>query len=199
MRQDLSRTPNPKPGCSRSDVQARRAVFVENFIASGNATQAALQAGFSPRTAGQQGSRLLKLVEVQQEISARRTARIKKFELSTDRVLRELSRIVFLDPRQFFNRDGTMKAITELDEDCAAGIASLVITEIKDEKGVITGCTRKIRFWDKNAALQKAMTKLGLFTERRDPHLGPLYDLTPEETREALEMVNAAIRNAQGV
>jgi phage terminase small subunit len=39
--------------------------FVESYVSTGNATQAAIDAGFSPKTAYSSGNRLLKKVEVQ--------------------------------------------------------------------------------------------------------------------------------------
>ena len=43
--------------------------FVTEYLVDLNASQAALRAGYSPRTAPQQGSRLLKNVEVQAAIA----------------------------------------------------------------------------------------------------------------------------------
>lgn len=54
-------------------LSERRRVFVESFMgeARGNATRAALAAGYSKATARQQGSRLLTFVDVQQAIAER--------------------------------------------------------------------------------------------------------------------------------
>lgn len=43
-------------------------MFPGQYVETGNATQAARLAGYSPRTAYSQGSRLLTFVEVQQAI-----------------------------------------------------------------------------------------------------------------------------------
>ena len=50
-------------------LNAMRQAFVEAFC--GNATEAALEAGYSPKTAYSQGQRLLKNVEVKAAIAAR--------------------------------------------------------------------------------------------------------------------------------
>lgn len=49
----------------------KQAVFVSEYLVDLNATQAAIRAGYSPRTAYSQGQRLLKNVEVQQAIQDR--------------------------------------------------------------------------------------------------------------------------------
>ncbi len=47
----------------------KRQRFVEEYVVDGNATAAARRAGYSARTAKQQGSRLLTYVDVQAEIA----------------------------------------------------------------------------------------------------------------------------------
>ena len=55
-------------------LNAKRQAFVDAW--EGNATAAALAAGYSPKTAYSQGQRLLKIVEVQEAIKARETQRL---------------------------------------------------------------------------------------------------------------------------
>ena len=49
-----------------TSLTLRRQKFVSEYVETGNATEAARLAGYSPRTAYSQGSRLLTFVEVQQ-------------------------------------------------------------------------------------------------------------------------------------
>ena len=51
-------------------MNARQRVFADNFLQSGNATQAAIQAGYEKGSAGTTGSRLLKNAGVKQYIGA---------------------------------------------------------------------------------------------------------------------------------
>lgn len=55
-------------------LNAKRQAFVD--VWEGNATAAALAAGYSPKTAYSQGQRLLKTVEVQEAIKAREAQRL---------------------------------------------------------------------------------------------------------------------------
>lgn len=55
-------------------LNAKRQAFVDAW--EGNATAAALAAGYSPKTAYSQGQRLLKIVEVQDAIKAREAQRL---------------------------------------------------------------------------------------------------------------------------
>lgn len=56
------------------ELTAKQQAFVEAY--AGNATAAALAAGYSPKTAYSQGQRLLKIVEVQDAIKAREAKRL---------------------------------------------------------------------------------------------------------------------------
>lgn len=52
-------------------MNARQARFVEEYLVDMNATQAAIRAGYSEKTAYSQGSRLLKNAEIQARVRAR--------------------------------------------------------------------------------------------------------------------------------
>lgn len=66
----------------------RQKAFVEAYLANGfNATQAAITAGYSAKTAYSQGSRLLRNVEVQTAIQAR----MKDLAMSADEAMLRLS------------------------------------------------------------------------------------------------------------
>jgi phage terminase small subunit len=63
---------SPAPGRRPTGhVNERERRFVEHFMASGNATKAAVQAGYSKKTAGQIGYRLLRKVQIQRAIAER--------------------------------------------------------------------------------------------------------------------------------
>jgi Terminase small subunit len=88
------------------DLGLRQEHFVEEYLVDLNATQAALRAGYSPKTAEAQGSRLLSHVKVQRAITARMAERSKRTEVAADRALLEIARIAFSDLRRLFHEDG---------------------------------------------------------------------------------------------
>jgi hypothetical protein len=63
-------------------------------------------------------------------------------------------------PRKLFRKDGTPIPISELDDDTAAMISAIEVDA--------DGRLMRIRLWDKNAALEKAMKHLGLYTRRSE-------------------------------
>ena len=80
--------------------------FVAEYLVDLNATQAALRAGYSPRTAPQQGSRLLKNVEVQAAIAAQQAQQLEVVEVRIEDVLRDLKAIAHTDLRALSQQSG---------------------------------------------------------------------------------------------
>lgn len=150
-------------GNSQAAAAQRRKRFIAAYLQNGNnATEAAKSAGFSAKTAYSAGGRLLKKVDVKEALARAAQAVAEKAGLSVERTLREVARIAYSDPRRFYNPDGSLKEIHELDEDTAATVAQVEIDEIKAD-GVVIGRTKKLKHWDKNAALEKAMKYHGLY------------------------------------
>lgn len=67
-----------------NDKQRR---FVEEYLIDLNATQAAIRAGYSAKTAYSQGQRLLKHVEIQQAITEGQAQRSERVKIDQDYVL----------------------------------------------------------------------------------------------------------------
>ena len=160
--------------------------FAAEYLIDLNATQAAIRAGYSAKTAYSQGERLLRHVEVAQAVQAGQKARAVRTEITQDRVLQELARIAFFDIRQLYRPDGTMKDPTEMDADTAAALASIEVREelergTADEEAdsqaaggaarrkrgeLVGGYTIKTRVFDKVATLQLAMRHLGMLNDK---------------------------------
>lgn len=73
----------------------KRQKFVEEFLIDFNATQAARRAGYSEKTAKQQGQRLLTFVDVQELLSARSKELTDKTDNTPEKTLEKLALMVF--------------------------------------------------------------------------------------------------------
>ncbi len=73
----------------------RQRLFVLEYLVDRNATQAAIRAGYSEKTAKQIGSRLLTNVDVAAEIQKLGAKKAAKLEITQERVLQELAAIGF--------------------------------------------------------------------------------------------------------
>ena len=151
----------------------KQAKFVAEYLISGNATQAAIHAGYSPKTAHVIGLENLKkpviaslLAEKQVSIAKRQDERLEAMELTKERIAREIARIAFFDPRKMFHADGRPKEITELDDDTAAAIVGIEVLEEWDGSGenrVLRGYVKKYKVANKNTAHDQAAKILGMY------------------------------------
>ena len=71
----------------------KQARFVEEYLIDLNATQAAIRAGYSAKTAEQAGCRLLRDVQVSKAIREAQDARIERVEITQDWVLSRLASV----------------------------------------------------------------------------------------------------------
>ena len=63
----------------------RQERFIAEYAIDLNATRAAIRAGYSPKTAGSQGQRLLKNVDIATAIAVAQTFLAERVELDQDR------------------------------------------------------------------------------------------------------------------
>lgn len=80
-------------------MKSKRERFVEEYLIDLNATQAAIRSGHRESSARVRGHKLLKLPDVAAAVGAAMAAQSKRAANSADRVVRELARIAFADPR----------------------------------------------------------------------------------------------------
>lgn len=135
--------------------------FVAEFLKDQNAKQAAIRAGYSPKTSETQGPRLYRKVQVRAAIDTELAKIQEKAGVTQERILNALLNIAEIDPRKLFHRDGTLKKIHELPDDVALTIASIESDELK-------GHLKKIKFWDKPKALELLGRHLKMFVDRNE-------------------------------
>lgn len=78
-------------------LTAQQQRFVDEYLVDLNATQAAIRAGYSARTARQQGNRLLTNADVAAAVQKAQVARAERVEIEADSVLREVYAIAMAD------------------------------------------------------------------------------------------------------
>ena len=150
-------------------ITPKKQRFVDEYLVDLNATQAAIRAGYSAKTAHSQGPRLLDDVDVKELIADAMAKRAEATKITAERVLQELGRVAFFDPRRLLNADGSPRQINELDDDTAAVLAGMDISEEYEGSGDerrFVGYTKKVKLADKVGALNLAMRHLGMLTDK---------------------------------
>ncbi|MFT8418466.1 MAG: terminase small subunit [Acetobacter sp.] len=166
-----------------ANLTPKQARFVEEYLVDLNATQAALRAGYSPKTAREQASRLLSNVNVSEAISEAQKARSTRTEITQDRVLRELAKLGFGDIRDIFSEDGSLLHPGNMDADAAARISSIevVVRPVPGSQGQEVEHVAKIKAWDKLGALTQIGRHLGMFKDKLETTGNIAINITPDD------------------
>lgn len=169
--------------------------FCDEYLIDLNATQAAIRAGYSKKTARFIATENLTKPNIQAYLEKRMRKREERTEITQDRVLKEFAKIAFLDPRNFFNEDGSPKKMNELDNDTAAALAGMDVLEEYEGYGdarIFVGYTKKYKIADKLKALESLGRHLGLFNDKTEITgtvnvNNPMADLSTEELRKIVK------------
>lgn len=82
---------------AKNQLTPRQAAFVREYLIDLNATQAAIRAGYSEKTAGRTAHENLKKPEIAQAIQEAQTERAERLELTQDDVVRGLHKEATLE------------------------------------------------------------------------------------------------------
>lgn len=137
--------------------------FCQEYLIDLNATQSAIRAGYSQKTANVKASQLLTMPHVTNYIDKLVTARSRRTEVTADRVLEELARIAFVDPRNIVGMDEFGNAVFQSTDDMSEDDARC-ISEIS-QTVTENGGTIRVKMHDKVNALEKLGKHLKLFTD----------------------------------
>lgn len=131
--------------------------FVQEYLVDLNATAAAKRAGYSPKTASEQGARLLVNVKVQEAIQKAMEKRQNRVEITQDRVLQELAAIAFAKGTDY--AEIVSGVVVPHDTGDMSEIQKSAIVSIKQTKDGV-----EIRLAGKLKALELLGKHLGVFS-----------------------------------
>lgn len=140
-------------------LTAKQKRFCDEYLIDLNATQAAIRAGYSPKTACEQASRLLANVKVQDEIAIEMAERSKRTGINQDRVLMEIAKMAFVNIDDVIDLDTAKVKRTATKEDLAC-IQSVKIKQTE------FGTEREIKLCDKKSNLELLGKHLGMFKDK---------------------------------
>ncbi len=155
----------------------RQAAFVQEYLVDRNATQAAIRAGYSAKSAGQMGSSLLKNPKVAEEIARRGREIASNLEVTAGRIIQELAAIGFSNIGDYLTpgEGGRQFDWSHLSRQQLSAIAEVTVfdyaqgADVRDRRAQAAGTRpiRRIRFrlHDKLAALSQLAKYVGLFDE----------------------------------
>lgn len=145
--------------------------FVDEYLVDLNATQAAIRAGYSEKTAKVIGSENLSKPAIRSAIQAGKQQLQAQTGITKERVLRELGLVGFGDIRKLYDERGELRPIHELSAEEAAQLAGVEVQQHRGDDDDQPVYVRKIKRWDKVKALELLGRHLGLWS---DPEAQPV-------------------------
>ncbi|NGP62694.1 terminase small subunit [Paenibacillus thiaminolyticus] len=183
-------------------LTAKQKAFVQEYLIDLNATQAAIRAGYSAKTARKIGAENLTKPDIQKAIQEAMERREKRTEITQDRVLQELAKIGFADIKSYlsFRTERAVVGYETVDDEevpvfgyqdvielkPSDQVDGAVISEVKHTKEGIA-----FKLHDKVSALEKIGRHLGMFKDKVE-HSGsmdvnnPMKGLTTDELRKLI-------------
>lgn len=151
--------------------------FVEEYLVDLNATQAAIRAGYSEKTAGAIGAENLTKPEISAAIAAKREELAKNCAVSAERVIRELALIGFANMKDYLSITSggdPFIDLSNLTRDQAAAIAEVTVEDFTEGRGDDARDVRRVKFKlaDKKGALVDLGRHLKLFTDKVEVEAG---------------------------
>ena len=138
--------------------------FVEEYLIDLNATQACIRAGYSPKTAMEQGYQLLQKTSVQEAIAECIAARSRRTGVNQDRVVLELAKIAFVRMPDVVDSNGRIKQDASADD--LSCIESIKYKKSDNEFG--GSVEREVKIASKIKALELLGKHLGMWNDKLD-------------------------------
>ncbi len=181
-----------------------REKFVREYLRDNNGTQAAIRAGYSPRTAKQMGSQLLTRVDISRAVAAQQEKLLKpitdRYLVNAERITRELALLGFSNMGDYGHVDdeGEFRInLANTDRDALAAIHTIktkrTIRTIGDID--IEETATELRLAPKREALVDLGKVIGLFKDGVDATMqvrffvqlgtGPTFEPYPDEEQAA--------------
>ena len=188
-------------------LTAKQQRFCDEYLIDLNATQAAIRAGYSKKTANEQGARLLVNVSIQKKIFELQKEREKRTEITQDSVLRELALIAFAkasDYAKVVEKDAMVEVdgnmVPVLDEDGNQvkyrTVEPILTDELTEDQKKAIAVIKKgrdgfeIKPYSKIQALELLGKHLSMFTEKvevKNTTPNAFEGLTTEELKKLID------------
>lgn len=123
-----------------AELTPKQSRFVDEYLLDLNATQAAIRAGYSGRTANEQGAQLLAKPHVKAAIDAAIAKRSHETKIDAEWVLQRLALEADADLADLYFENGAIKPVSEWPKIWRQGlVAGVEHVEVKDREGNATG------------------------------------------------------------
>lgn len=131
------------------ELTPKQARFVDEYLIDLNATQAAIRAGYSAKTANREGARLLSNADIAEAVERRKEERSKKVNIDAAWLLDRLSQEATADISDLYDDDGNLLPVKQWPLIWRQGLVQgIEVEEIYEGRGserVKVGELRKVK------------------------------------------------------
>lgn len=164
---------------TKRKLTAKQQMFVDEYIQTLNATESAKRARYSEKTAYSIGFGLLKKVEIQEAIEARRAELARKAGVTQEQVINGFKCGAFYDPADCYDENGNLKNIHDIPKEARMAIQGLDVDELWGVDGeggkAPIGLTKKMRFVSRHQNLDSLAKHLGLYEADKSQEQGSTF------------------------
>jgi phage terminase small subunit len=162
----------------RASLRPKQVAFVQEYVCDFNASQAAIRAGYSPKTAGAIGHENLNKPQIRRALEEIRHSVAERAAVQAADVLRLANAMAMANVRNYFNQNGEPLAPHELSEEAAAAVQGVDVVPTKfDSDGKPTAWAYRYRLCDKSAAIDKLFRHFGLYEKESGRGTDPVKQL----------------------
>lgn len=136
----------------RMALTDKQEMFCREYLVDLNATQAAIRAGYSEKTANRIAAQLLSKLDIEKRIQELMNDRSERLEITADYVLNRLVEIDQMDVLDILHNDGGIKPIHEWPKVWRTSLSGMDLAEMfesKDGERDLVGIMKKIKWPDK--------------------------------------------------
>lgn len=182
-------------------LNAKQDMFCREYLIDLNATQAAIRAGYSVKTANRIAAQLLSKLDIQNRIAELKAKRNEVVGIDADYVLRRLVEIDQMDVLDILNDDGSLKAISMWPKSWRTTLTGLDIsTTIQNfEEDTAETILKKIKWPDKvkNLELLGKHVRVQAFKEQVEQRVTATHSIMPVPSCDNVDDWEAAAQKQQ--
>lgn len=143
----------------------KQKLFCDEYLIDLNATQAAIRAGYSKKSAESQGSRLLTNGKVVEYLAGKMAKRSEKVKVDADYVLNRLVEIDKMDLMDILDEDGSIKDVSRWPKVWRQFLSGIDVSELfagRGDQKKMVGIVKKIKWPDKVKNLEMIGKHIGV-------------------------------------
>jgi len=170
-------------GNRNGKLTPKQARFIDEYLKDLNATQAAIRAGYSPKTAQEISSETLSKPIIQEAVQKRRNELSAKAQMDQEWVLNNYKKLVDYTLEEIYDDDGNLLPISQMSEN--ARFASYGLRKVKKKAITINKDGSKklsetnmheLKFTDKKAVFDQIGKHLGMFKSEEGQESGNKFN-----------------------